>query len=215
MASKAAHMQLVNHGLGKGPLERQIALPIVPIGIGYDAFHRHGDIVAGPRRSPAVVCLGDGYGKPVRIEQHLLGVKPKSAVRIEGPVRPVGVHLARPKVRHKDMPVVIRAMFIGVERDDPCGLRGILVIEQEQLEQDRMLREHAEIDAAREDRRAERSARTRCDIAGAHGPHHAHLSSGTIGLTFQMSRQYSRIERSDEKRPTRALLRMDMRVQAF
>ena len=38
-------------------------------------------------------------------------------------------------------------------------------------------------------------------------------SPGTIGLTFQMSRQYSRIERSDEKRPTRALLRIDMRVQ--
>ena len=99
MTSKSAHMQLVNHGLGKRPRERQITLPIVPIGIGYDAFHRHGEIVAGTRRSPAVVCLGHGYGKPVRIEQHLLGVKPKSAVRIEGPVRPVGVHLARLKVR--------------------------------------------------------------------------------------------------------------------
>ena len=83
MASKAAHMQLVNHGLGKGPLERQIAFPIVSIGIGYDAFHRHGGIVAGPRRSPAVVCLGDGYGKTVRVQEHLLGVEPK----IRGPGR--------------------------------------------------------------------------------------------------------------------------------
>ena len=83
MASKAAHMQLVNDGLGKGPLERQIAFPIVPVGIGDDAFHRHGGVVAGPRRSPAVVCLGHGHGKPVRVEQHLLGVEPKSAVRVE------------------------------------------------------------------------------------------------------------------------------------
>ena len=68
-----------------------------------------------------------------------------------------------------------------------------------------MLREYAEIDAARQGRRAERSARTRCDIAcAAYGPHPARLSSETIGVTFQMSRQYSRIERSDEKRPTRA-----------
>src|SRR4029450_8902253 len=169
----------------------------------------------GRRRSPTVVCRRGDYSKSVRVQEHLLGVKPRSAVRVEGSVRPIGVHLARLKVRHKDMPVVMRTMFTGVERDDPCRLGGILVIAQKQLKQDRMLREHAEIDAAREDRRAERSARTRCDITGGHRPHHAHLSSGTIGLTFQMSRQYSRIERSDEKRPTRALLRMDMRVQAF
>src|SRR4029453_6814458 len=122
---------------------------------------------------------------------------------------PVSIHLARPKVRHKHMPVVIGAMFIRSERNDPCGLLSIHVIEQEQLEQDRMLREHAEIGAIREDCRAERSARTRCDTAGTYRPHHAHLSSGTIGLTFQMSRQYSRIERSEEKRPTRGLWRMD------
>src|SRR6476619_8355436 len=106
MTSKSAHMQLVNHGLDKGSRERQITLPIVPTGIGYDAFHRHSDIISGPRRSPAVVCLGEGYGKPVRVQEHLLGVKPRSAVRVEGPVRPVGVHLARLKVRHKDMPIV-------------------------------------------------------------------------------------------------------------
>src|SRR4029453_6610462 len=39
MASKAAHMQLVNHSLGKRPFERQIVLPIVSIGIGYDALY--------------------------------------------------------------------------------------------------------------------------------------------------------------------------------
>jgi hypothetical protein len=36
-----------------------------------------------------------------------------------------------------------------------------------------------------------------------------------IGLTFQMSRQYSRMERSDENRPTREQLTIDMRVQLF
>ena len=43
MASKSAHMQLVNHSLDKRARERQIALPIVSIGIGYDALHRHGE----------------------------------------------------------------------------------------------------------------------------------------------------------------------------
>ena len=102
MARKAAHMQLVNHGLGKRPLERPIAFPIVPVGIGNDAFHRHRDIVAGPRRSPAVVCPRDGYDKPVRVEKNL-GVEPKSTARIESPVRAVGIHPARaggPARRH-------------------------------------------------------------------------------------------------------------------
>src|SRR4029450_7186603 len=164
----------------------------------------------GRRRSPTVVCRRGDYSKSVRVQEHLLGVKPISAVRVEGPVRPIGVHLARLKVRHKDMPVVMRTMFIGIERDDPCRLGGILVIEQKQLKQERMLREYAEVAPAGENRPAERRARTRCNITGGHRPHHA-----TIGLTFQMSRQYSRIERSDEKRPTRAQLRMEMRVEAF
>ena len=214
MAREAAHMELVDHGLGKGPLERQTAVPVIAIGIGYDAFHGRGGIVAGPRRSPAVVCRGDRYGETVRVEEHLLGVEPISTLRGEGPVRPVGIHLARLKVRHKDMPVVIGAVLLGIERDDPCGLRGILVIEQKQLHKGRTLGEHAEVDAARAYGRAERSARTRCDGAGAlRRRGHAYLSPGAIGLTFQMSRQYSPIERSEEKRPTRALLRIDMRVQ--
>ena len=216
MARKAPYMQLVNHGLAKGPLKRPIAFPIVPIGIGDDAFHCHRDIVAGPRRGPAVVHPWDGYDKPVRVNEHLVGIKPKPTVRIEGAVRPVGVHLARPKTRHEGMPVAIGAMLIRTKRDYSYGLSSILVVEQQQLQQDRVLGEHAEIDTARQDRRAERSARTRCDIAAAaYGPHPAGLSSKTIGATFQMSRQYSRIERSDEKRPTRAQLRMDMRVQAL
>ena len=39
---------------------------------------------------------------------------------------------------------------------------------------------------------------------------HGQLSTGS---TCQMSRQYSRIARSDEKRPTRAQFRIDIRVQ--
>jgi hypothetical protein len=36
-----------------------------------------------------------------------------------------------------------------------------------------------------------------------------------IGRTFQISPRYSWIERSAEKRPTRALFRIDIRVQFF
>ena len=60
---------------------------------------------------------------------------------------PVGIHLARLEVRDEDMPVVIGAVPVRIERDDPRWLRGILVVEQQQLDQRGVLREHAEVDA--------------------------------------------------------------------
>ena len=168
MASEPRNMELVNHGFRDGPFERQIALPVIKTGIGYDAFHGYGDIIARPCGGQAVVCLGDGRGETVGIEKDLLGVKPKTTVRIKGPVCPVGIHLARLDVRDKDMPVVIGAMLTGIERYGPYRLLGILVIEQEQLDHARMLREHAEIHAARANSRAERSGYARHDDATAH-----------------------------------------------
>jgi hypothetical protein len=50
---------------------------------------------------------------------------------------------------------------------------------------------------------------------GASGARRSYSASIDNGVTFQMSRQYSRMERSEENRPTRALLRIDMRVQFF
>jgi hypothetical protein len=122
-------VKLVDHGLRKGPVERQIAHPIIAIGIGYDAFHGHGRIVTGPRGCPAVVSLWDRYDESVRIKEDLLGVKPGSVFWCEGPVSTIGIYLAWLQVWHKDMPVVMDAVFTGFERDDPCGLDGIRAIE--------------------------------------------------------------------------------------
>jgi hypothetical protein len=46
------------------------------------------------------------------------------------------------------MPVVVAAVPLRIERDDPERLRGIHIIEQQQLERRRALREHAEVDGA-------------------------------------------------------------------
>ena len=87
----------------------------------------------------------------------------------EGPVSPIDVYLAWLKVWHKDMPIVMGVVPAGFERDDFRGVDGIRVIEQEQLHPGRTFREHAEVNAARADSCAKRSARARCDDAGAHG----------------------------------------------
>src|SRR5262249_37489285 len=109
MAREPRHVKLVDHCLGKGPAERQIALPIIAIGIGYDAFHGGGGIVTWPRGCPAVVFVWDSYGEPVRVEEHLLGVEAISAHRDKKTVCPVGIYLARFPARDKENPVVMGA----------------------------------------------------------------------------------------------------------
>jgi hypothetical protein len=49
------------------------------------------------------------------------------------------------------------------------GKGGIFILEEKQFQHGRPLREYAEVHAARPDSRSKRSARTRCDNAGAHG----------------------------------------------
>ena len=129
MAGEAAHMKLVDHGLGEGPLERQIPFPVIAAGIGHDTFHRHRRVVAGPACGSAVVGFGDRYGETIRIEKNLLAIEPKTTFRRQWPMGSVGINLARFEIRDKDMPVVIGAVPVSIERDDLCRLRGILVIE--------------------------------------------------------------------------------------
>ena len=128
MAGEAAHMQFVNYGLGEGPLEWQIAFPIIVAGIGHDAFHRHSCVVAGPACGSAVVGFWDRYGKTIRVEQNLLAIEPKTALRDERPMGAVTINLPRFYVRDKDMPVVVGAMLMRIERNDLCRLRLIFVI---------------------------------------------------------------------------------------
>jgi hypothetical protein len=121
----------------------------------------------------------------------------------------VAVDLARLQVGHERVPVVIRPVPVRIERDDACRLRRLCVVEEQQFDGCGALREHAEVHAIRRHCGAERRAAPRALIPGLHPL----CPPGVTGFTFQMSRQYSRIDRSEEKRPTRAQLRIDIRVQ--
>ena len=129
MAGKAAHVKLVDHGLGERALERQVAFPVIAAGIGHDTFHRRRRIVAGPARGFSIVVFGDRDGETIRVEKNLLAIEPKTAFRREWSMGAIAINLARLEVRDKDMPVVIGAVSVGIERDDLCRLCGILVIE--------------------------------------------------------------------------------------
>ena len=135
MTREAAHVKLVEDGLGKGPIERLIALPVVTGGIGHDALHRHRGVVARPARGQAIVRIGNRYCEPVRIEEDLFGIEPKTTFRCERPMRAVRIDLPLLEARHQGMPVVIGPVRLRIERDDLCRRCGTLVIEQQQLDQ--------------------------------------------------------------------------------
>jgi hypothetical protein len=66
-------------------------------------------------------------------------------------VRAIRIDLASLQVGHERVPVVIRAVGIRIQSDDVCRARGISVIEQQQLDERRVPRKHAEVDAAGHD----------------------------------------------------------------
>jgi len=208
MVGEALDVKLVDHRFGEGPLKRPVAFPIVATGIGDHAFHRLGRVVAATGSRSAAVLGGDGHGESIRVEQHLFAVEQEATLGRERPARSVGVDLTRAEPGNEDVPVVIRAVRPSIERDHGVRSGSELVVEQQELDRARAPRKDAEVDAAGKDGRSERSA------AALHRAARDHTSlAAALGLTCQMSRQYWRIERSEENRPTRAVLRIDMRVQ--
>ena len=229
---EAAHVQLVDDRFRERPPQRCVAFPVVTAGIRDHALHRTCDVVAGAARGAAAVVVGHRHRQAVRIEQHLLRIESEPAFRRGCAVGAVRVDLSCGQAGHERMPVVIRAVGSRIERDRLGGLGRLRAVEQQELDQVGVLGEHAEVDAARGRRGAERRALARrdrvaverdrslrmglaCGRRRAPRPARAHRESpDSAGVTCQISRQYSRIDRSDEKRPTRAAFRIDLRVQA-
>src|SRR5262249_59704338 len=105
----------------------------------------------------------------IGVEQELVGIAAQAARRVEGTVRAVAVELTRPDARHPDVPVVIRAVAVAMERDYAAGAR-VVALEQQQLHEGRVSREDAEVHAAALGRGAERGAAASPAAVGAHAP---------------------------------------------
>ena len=110
MPREAAHVKLVDDGLGGWTPDEAISFPIVAAGIGDDALHRGCGIVSALARGGSRVVVRDGDGQAVGIEKHLLRIEPQPALGRERSVGAVRVDLPGPQVRNEDMPVVIRPM---------------------------------------------------------------------------------------------------------
>ena len=92
----------------------------------------------------------------IQIEKHLGGVEPHPVGGIPGAVRAIAVDLARLHPGGENVPVVVRAIRDRVEPENALRARVVLPIEEQHLDARRAARVHAEIDAARRHRRAQR-----------------------------------------------------------
>src|SRR5262245_34758630 len=114
MSREAADVRFVDDGFRVWATKRLIPFPIVAMGIGDDALHGGGGVVAGLRSGLTVVTVRHGYRETVRIEQGLARVEAEAAVRRTGPVSAIRVNLSGSDPRDPCVPVVIRVIAARV-----------------------------------------------------------------------------------------------------
>ena len=117
MSGEAAHMHLVKHRLGEGPPWGAVAFPIVRARVRDDALDRHCGVVSAMTRSLAAVSWRPGHALPVGIQENLVRIEPKSALRSVWATDPIGIELSRLHPRHERVPVVVGAIRPRIESD--------------------------------------------------------------------------------------------------
>src|SRR5215469_32934 len=131
MTSEAPNMHFVNDRPRRRSVERRITFPIVRVGINHYVLHRAGSVVFLPSTcGVAVVRCRYGYASAVRIEENLRRVEAQAVVRIPRTFDTIAVDLTWLQIRHKDMPVIERAVGERVEMDYTCRVAIILTVKQ-------------------------------------------------------------------------------------
>src|SRR5262245_51707502 len=110
-------MHLVHDGLGRPPLQRCVAFPIIRLHIYDHALHGGCGIVAGlPCRVATVVCWNNSAA-PVRIQEDFAWIETHSTRRIERAFNSITVDLPWLYPRYKDVPIMIGPVSCRIDRD--------------------------------------------------------------------------------------------------
>ena len=133
MARETSHVHLVNNSLRSRPLEWSVALPIVRMWIDDNALHRRPTIVAFQARRLAAVVLWNNNSTPIWVQQNLSGIETYAARRVERSLDAVAIQLPRFHALYKCVPVVVRPVCRGIDRDDARGPRVVFPVKKQQL----------------------------------------------------------------------------------
>src|ERR1700746_828292 len=117
MAREASHMHLVNDRSRGWRLKRSVAFPIVRPCIHYYALHRCRSAVTFASCCFPAVILGNSHAAPVRVEEDLVGIEPHAVGGVEWPMNAICVKLSRSQILYEYVPIVVRAVGRGIDRD--------------------------------------------------------------------------------------------------
>src|SRR5262245_3990846 len=156
MSCEAADVQLVDHRLCEGAVQRTVAFPVVTANVGNDALHGDRRIVSRPACRAAVIGARYRHRAAVWVEEHLRSIEAEPVPGSPGAVRAVRVDLPGAQRRDVRVPVVVSAVALRIERDHARGRRIVRIVEQQEVERRRVCRIHAEVHASSQQGGSER-----------------------------------------------------------
>src|SRR6516225_11888334 len=102
-------VHLVNDRMGRWPVNRRVAFPVIQAGIYYHALHRIGSVVSFLLRCFTRVVFRDDHAATIWVEQDFRSIKPQPAGGIVGSISPESVKPTGLHARDKGMPVMVGA----------------------------------------------------------------------------------------------------------
>src|SRR3974377_281714 len=110
MSCESFDVHLVNDRMGRWPVNRRVAFPVIQAGIYYHALHRSGSVVSFLLRCFTRVAFGDNHAATIGVEQNFRSIKSQPAGGIVGTISPESVKLTGLDAQDKGMPVMVSAV---------------------------------------------------------------------------------------------------------
>src|SRR6516162_483740 len=126
MRCESFYVHLVNDRMGRWPVNRRVAFPVIQAGIYYHALHRSGSVVSFLLRCYTGVAFRDNHAATIWVEQNFRSIKSQPAGRIVRSISPKAVKLTGLHARDKGMPVMVSAVDYRVQGD--CARRAAVVL---------------------------------------------------------------------------------------
>src|SRR6516165_11978007 len=93
MRCESFYVHLVNDRMGRWPVNRRVAFPVIQAGIYYHALHRIGSVVSFLLRCFTRVAFRDNHAATIWVEQNFRSIKSQPAGRIVRSISPKAVKL--------------------------------------------------------------------------------------------------------------------------
>jgi hypothetical protein len=121
-------------GLRRGPVKRGVAFPVESTRIRDDALNRRRRVIAVISGRVATVVLWNNGAASVRIDENFGRIEAHSTRRIEGTVNAVTIDLPCFHAGYEYVPIVIRSVGRGIDRDHTLGPSIINAIKEEEFD---------------------------------------------------------------------------------